>query len=436
MMRVVQFCRSVSMLSRVLSTLALIFLVGCNREDRVIRASQRLVGNGRQPPPAKTELVPRYIPAAFYIDASASMAGFPGCERGRSHYDRVLMGLDLALNSDEIRANVALFGGDKNKNAYFVNTSVNNELLCGNAYSFAQNPDSALYARVLADTIHLVSVYVTDAVQSDGTSVTPAATLQVLRQWLARDHSIAILAYRSDFRGRVWSEAADTMFEDQTVAARPFYVVVLAYSETVLAHTLSKLRARATPETEIRLSPNSIQCDFDPEISSSPALQAYRWIYVSRDHYTRRTRDQGTRLGVLSCDVSPDYPVQQIGYRWTVLSRRWGRRNFSPPSPASPTGFSIQVEENTDDGLRAAVYSRVTSRRRGSYGLYTLSLFPEQGTVLRPEIQALSTEDDANPGNFDKTYYFSELVSKLVEIDFERRKVPIQYHFTIQESVR
>lgn len=425
--------RSVAALGVAILTASL--LLACSREDRVARVSQRLV---REFPAGATarspQSVPRYIPASVYIDGSASMAGFPGCEKGQSHFDRVLMGVDLALNSDELRSSVMLFGGDTTGRSYFLATAVGNHLQCPDPYRFAQNPDSALYARILSDTVSLVSVYVTDGVQSDGKAITPAASLQVLRRWLARGHSLAILAYHSQFQGRIWSEAADTMYRAQSVASRPFYLFILAYSETVLDHTIVKLRARAAPYAEIRFSPSAIQCNFTPAVSYRISLPKYRWLFVHSAMPLKDRDGGGIRLGEFLCEVSPDYPMSRIGYEWNVQSRRWIRRGFSDPIAAKSGTFSLTVEEDTGGLLRAGIFSHLSSRRRGRYGLHTLSLTPVHGTTMRSNIMALSTDDDSDPRNFNRTYLFADFVAKLVEIDFERRKIPLQYHFTIEET--
>jgi hypothetical protein len=336
------------------------------------------------------------------------MRGFAACSQRATNFSAVLDHLtaDLGVSS------VIRFGGGRSGSEPVTELlPLSRAIHCGPFYSRPQNPDYELYHQIAQDSSEAPYVYITDGVQSDIGGTNQSPSIQALRQWIANGHGLAILAFRSAFSGPAWSEQMQKMQGTITVESRPFYAFVFAQSDADIDAILGRLSPQTTGSTVlIRFSPNAVRCAVHLHHGIPQLLKKSvpPWAMTRHDALKRNAV-----LADYDCRIDNSYPFASITPTLSTTYTERTDRPF-PPVGEPPPGTSLSKGSMTADGEGSVIEIRADLPKSTSarYGLYEMRFEPAPG-ALKSTIEALSTDSDANPDAFDRTYRFSWLIDQL-----------------------
>jgi hypothetical protein len=413
-----------------------ITLTGCEKElDRVMAASRNLSGalaradsggsavQATAPAPAGDE-------TRLYVDASRSMAGFVGCRATATEFDQVLdrMANDLGITS------VRLFGQPAGAGTLVEERPLDHSVHCPDAFRRLQNPDYELYTLMEGDSAARVNVYFSDGVQSATRAATPSPSVRALQGWLAKGRALAILAFRGRFAGDAWSEQRGGWMGPVEVPDRPFYVFVLAYSETDVDETLAKLSPSLQPEATLRFPSAPFSCDIRRKVAAQAETTSPPWALVPPTVH-RQMAENPAHVADYACTIRQGYPLRVVEAALSTSYRRWDGQDFGGESALPETAaFTLGKAAPGAAGSVTPLHGTVPRDQPGTlFGFYHLRFSPRPG-ALRPELESLSTESDADHAQFNRTYRFSWLVEHLVRSQFARGPRPASLFLTIQDG--
>lgn len=363
----------------------------------------------------------------IYVDATRSMAGFVGCSERLSAFDKVLarMASDLSVSQ------VVLFGEPSMPGkSLYDERPLDRSVQCPDQYSRLQNPDFKLIERISADSAAGLNVYLTDGVQSAMSAATPSPSVRALQQWVSGGHALAILAFRGDFDGPGWSERLGRWIGNASVPDRPFYAFLFTRNEEEMDRALARLSPELTRgATLIRLRGGAAACRVEPQVLASTGTSNPLWLLM-----TAAAQDSlAARPGVIanySCRIGPSYPVRAVPARIEATHRPWLGNAFGDAQTLPPgVAFSADTATATQEGSIAPVWASIPDVASTRFGFYHLVLHGQPGEI-KPSLLALSTDDDADPASFDRTYRFSWLLGHLVRAQFEQEKPRTPFFFT------
>lgn len=413
-----------------------ITLTGCEKElDRVMAASRKLSGDlaqadsGRRAGPAAAP-VPAGDETRLYVDASRSMAGFVGCSATATEFDQVLdrMANDLGITS------VRLFGEPGGGAPLVEERSLDRAVHCPDAFRRLQNPDYELYTLMEGDSAARVNVYFSDGVQSATSAATPSPSVRALQAWLAKGRALAILAFRGRFAGEAWSEQRGAWMGPVDVPDRPFYVFVLAPSEKDVDETLAKLSPSLRPETTLRFPSDPFSCGIRRRVAAQAETTSPPWALVPPSVH-RQMAENPAHVADYACSIREGYPLRAVEAALSASYRRWDGQGFGDEGALpEPAAFTLGKPAPAATGSVTPLHGTVPRDQPGTlFGFYHLRLTPRPG-ALRPELESLSTESDADRAQFNRTYRFSWLVEHLVRSQFARGPRPASLFLTIQDG--
>lgn len=413
-----------------------ITLAGCEQElDRVMAASRKLSGDlaqadsGGSARPA-TAPAPKGDETRLYVDASRSMAGFVGCSATATEFDQVLdrMANDLGITS------VRLFGESAGGAPLVEERSLDRSVHCPDAFRRLQNPDYELYTLMEGDSAARVNVYFSDGVQSATSAATPSPSVRALQAWLAKGRALAILAFRGRFAGDAWSEQRGAWMGPVDVPDRPFYVFVLAPSEKDVDETLAKLSPSLQPEATLRFPSAPFSCGVRRRVAAQAETTSPPWALVPPSVH-RQMAENPVHVSDYACTIRAGYPLRAVEAALSASYRRWDGQGFGDEGALpEPAAFTLGKPAPGATGSVTPLHGTVPRDQPGTlFGFYHLRLTPRPG-ALRPELESLSTESDADRGQFNRTYRFSWLVEHLVRSQFARGPRPASLFLTIQDG--
>lgn len=359
------------------------------------------------------------------IDASRSMQGFAGCLASRTEYNNALDRVTSSLSVDS----VVQFGERAKGSGQVFNTVlIGSGIHCPNFYDRLQNPDYALYKAALDDSSGRTYLYFTDGVQSDWSGRNPGPSIGALDQWLRGGRTLAIIAFRSRFDGQAWSEQAQRMIANVSTAERPFYVFVLAQSDAALNGILQKLPASLSAAGRmIRFGNEAVDCKLFP--GNVPKFKSSSTPPWSLIEYTNIT--PGKSILDYRCDLRGEYPLAGIIPHVSLEYRTWDGKQFSVHAgQAGVAKLAALPPASTSQGSATQLEGRLPKDESTRYGFYAVRVSGEPG-VPRPWVDSLSTDTDAQPATFDRTYRLSWLIESLARADLAMRP-PAVYGLTIQ----
>lgn len=411
-------------------------VAACNGElERVAAASRELAGelaaadaprgpaNGQGTAPAGGE-------TRLYVDASRSMAGFVGCSQTATEFDQVLdrMANDLGITT------VRMFGQPSGGGALVEERPLDRAVHCPDAFRRLQNPDYELYRLMEADSGAGVNVYFSDGVQSATSAATPSPSVAALQRWLASGRALAILAFRSRFAGEAWSEQRGGWMGRVEVADRPFYVFFLGPGEAALDEALGRLSPSLKPLAILRFPADPFACGIRRRLLVQTETSDPPWGLVPPSVHGQMVT-QPAHVADYECTLRDGFPLRAVEATVRAEFRRWDGTKFGDGA-ALPQGaaFTLQPPAVSEGKSVAALQGTVPRDQPGTlYGFYHLRFTPRPGP-LRPELEALSTESDADRGQFNRTYRFSWMVEHLVRTQFARAPRPASLFLTIQDG--
>ena len=355
------------------------------------------------------------------------MAGFVGCDQRLSVFDNVL----ARMASDLSVSRVVLFGEASAPGAsLYEERALDQSLRCPEAYARLQNPDFRLIERIQADSAAGLSVYLTDGVQSATSAATPSPSVRGLQQWLSQGRALAILAFRGEFDGQGWSERRGQWIGDVSVPDRPFYAFLFAWNEEEMDRALARLSPQLKQDADlIRLRSGAIHCDVEPKILAETGTSDPLWLLMSPAAQNSLAASPGI-IAQYACRIDPNHPVRTVSARIEATHRPWLGSAFGD-AQALPSGvsFSADTATATQAGSAAPVWASIPEVPSTRFGFYHLVLHGQPGGI-KPPLLALSTDDDADPADFNRTFRFSWLLEHLVRAQFERESPRDPFFFT------
>ena len=128
-------------------------------------------------------------------------------------------------------------------------------------------------------------------------------------------------------------------------------------------------------------------------------------------------------------------PPHAVEAALSASYRRWDGQGFGGEGALpQPAAFTLGNPAPGATGSVTTLHGTVPRDQPGTlFGFYHLRLTPRPG-ALRPELESLSTESDADPAQFNRTYRFSWLVEHLVRSQFARGPRPASLFLTIQDG--
>ncbi|HEX8433014.1 MAG TPA: hypothetical protein VF625_17135 [Longimicrobium sp.] len=416
------------------AALALVGLgtAGCggSEAEAVAARSERLadsLASATPKPRAERVAAPPRRPdegVSVYLDGTRSMRGFFACDSGANDVATVLRRLTATFGVDSI----TLFGvprSDAPPAAYFTARAYDRALRCGDGIERGENPDYLLYQRIQGDSTGRIAVYLTDGVQSASSVATPSPSIRALEQWVESGKPLAILAFRGAFAGEAWSEEEGGWIGKVSNANRPFYAFVFAPTAERMDAFLARIPAEVTRGVvaRMRFDDGGVRCGaalVGPRYSSGKTAP---WIQLDA-HGGERFFGGSAPLASYRCTLAGDHPLATVLVEPVAHSyREWQGAGFAAPD--RPTGAEVEVDsvkatrERTRRTSVAHVGAHIARADNHRFGFYAISLAGRAGS-LRAEVDSLSTDSDADPAQYSRTYLFSWLVRRLVDAQFER----------------
>lgn len=359
----------------------------------------------------------------LYLDATQSMAGFTGGAATATRFDNVLdrisgltglSRLTLFGRQSETGGEIlteARFGPDLHRKGTFVRT---------------YNPDYCLFRAFTAAGGEGVHLYVSDGVQSAVSFGVPSPTAVALRQWLSDGRSLAILAFRSEFSGRAWSEQLRNWVGTAEVDRRPFYLFVLAPDDAALDAVLED---RVGPDdfdgdVELfRFSPDPVRCRVEASGQYQNRASEPAWSFLTAAQQ-ERLEEAEDEVATVSCERTPNYPLGEVLARVDTEYRPWRTEQGTfaePENPPPMAAYSAQpVSNGSSGGLPdLKVRGRAPDDTDTRFGLYHLQLEIHPGDLVATA-EEITTDSDADPESFDRTYRFDWLLEHLVRWQMAR----------------
>jgi hypothetical protein len=356
------------------------------------------------------------------------MAGFVGCRDQPTGFDEVLDRILVDLGISELHR----FGSGRGAEEVLTRSPINPAVHCPSFYDRAQNPDAELFRRILADSSAQIHLYLTDGVQSDLTA-TQSPSVNALRDWLETGRPLGVLAFRSRFAGRGWSEARKSWVGRWEVRDRPFYLYVFAPTDALLERTLSRLSSDVRGQARVmRFGDGGLRCTGAAAAIPRQASndQGTPWLMVSATTTDKLVRQLMPMVEV-TCSVREDLPLS--GMRFVVDSVRYGRWTGSqfdyPLEPPQGLSFSDTVSAEPG-GFRSSLRVRLAPDPATRFGYFALQLIPGRAE-LDPAVVGLSTNSDADVSSASRTYRFGWVVEQLLRTQVERSVPHVPFSFTV-----
>lgn len=362
----------------------------------------------------------------LYIDASRSMAGFGGCGSSPSEFDVALdrLSVDWGITS------LTKFGESQYGAPRFDELPFTRGVHCPAFYAERQNPDYKLYAHIAGDSTGAVHAYVTDAVQSDLVAGSQSPSVRSLQEWLQSGKALRIVALRSRFQGPAWSEQRQRWVGTASVDNRPFYIFLFGQTDAQLDQVLSRLSRSVLQQTVVlSFSPDMARCRVVTQpVSRRDELLTPAWILLELPRLPGLASNP-TGVASYECLLDARAPLESVLPSVNIRYRRWDGQGFARsaelPAGTRVTADSVVVNVSSSRAIVALQAPRDHSTR---FGFYELQLSGAPGD-LKPQVSALSTDDDTTLDTFDRTYRFSWLIEQLVRSQLHGT-IPPRHFFT------
>ncbi len=389
------------------------------------------------PPPAPSDVASQR--QRIYVDSTLSMQGFVGKAAGaRTSFDEFIDAMPDVLSGSEIwRYGQATREGAPNLSLSDVTTRAEFDAQLHNrtTYNLFFNPDDILISNIAAQPEPVMSVLLTDGVESDARGQVNTVVVDSIRTWLDRGNLFAILMMKSRFSGPFYSERLRrTLKQDVNVEARPFYAFVFATSRREFADLTERLRRRFPELGVIEFSDDALDCRVEMPLDNpanyaneAPPAKPYYWQMLDLKGRGDDARDQ--LIYRYAYEVKGSYPVKVLGFRLKAALRAWdgGQRLFQEPERELSADLNVESDGGRGDPSKQNFLLRpaplFAAAGPGDYQFYS---FEPSVYVKEPsdEVMNLSTRDDSTPETANRTYRFQELVLAVVDVHLKDRLLP------------
>jgi hypothetical protein len=380
-----------------------------------------------------------------YIDHSESMRGFVGnpAMATRTTFDDFIDALPDVLPG----CSVFRYGQQRRQNQLATNLSdiaiqveFNRQLHNRELYGLEYNPDGSLIRGLVAEQRPVLSILVTDGVESDSHGTINTVVVDAIKAWMSEGKVFAILALKSRFSGRFYSESHGKMLNEVSVDARPFYAFVFSPNLRELEDLQEKLARRFPQILEIVFSDNSISGHIElptengaSYANNQPPNKPYYWQMLSKGKL--EPNSEVPFAYKFTYDINPSYPMKSLGMRLTFKLHRWDAsgEQFQQEPVVLPINikFGSEIERSGEPAEGATIKQSFLltpqwlsdANDQSDYSFYSVEQSPYIKEI-RDEIAALSTRDDSTTASADKTYRFQELIFALLDVHLKDCLIP------------
>lgn len=343
------------------------------------------------------------------VDCSQSMRGYAAVSG--SYYHQVIDKLMTGLAATKV-----IRFGTQGGSVVFEEVSDSHLLHTPAFYSLTSNPDYEFYARAKSDGAGTVFLYVTDGVQSAPGAANLGPTVSALNELFGAGSAVAVLGYRSEFSGPLWSEEAGRWLPEARVEARPFYVIVVAPDQAAISKFVDEYLAMLKPNLDLRFDPAGVTLQTSqPTGQASTNLQTGKgWTYLEPDEAACKQvveRSQGGRfVDVLNGAWglgSGDAAVKLCAVPELVGWKRWDGHILVENSAQRPVFKSA----NPGEGVRACYAANTIG---GDHAVALLKLTPRI-VAISDSVSRWSTVSDSDVSNAERTYRLGWMVEEMAK---------------------
>lgn len=381
-------------------------------------------------------------PSRVYLDATESMKGYT--TSGGATFTRLIESLSYAMPGSRLYK-YGVFNNNRTRSTsqstqlseFAREIRFSQDLRHPEFYNLPFNEDDVLFEYLADEERPVLSVLITDGVYSARESELASTEINAIHKWLVAGHCFGILIFTSPFEGSLYSENRRTWLRGVKAAGRPFYAYVFSPDERAFRDLEEKLATEFTDMRVLLFSQETFSCSLLPvlkqglESKKSPPLspfylQMYNSSIFDNEGSAELTFD-------LQCVPPENYPVAELKFDVSLNCYSWQQDSFKPsPTPsrfvysyaaATPALPSPSADPKSESGRPSSVAPpakgslkvRLPRDTESPYSLYRVSLGLTPQT-LRPEIRALSTEDDSEVTQAEQTYRFFEFISALTTV--------------------
>jgi hypothetical protein len=408
---------------------------GCGsacRRSEVAHASRDLalaLSQNKQPEPERpptTSLAS--LETRLYLDATESMAGFVG-GANRSTFDQLLDEIGTALPRCQLfRYGQEVDVSSTEPSPIFARTGFGAQVHDPTFYSADFNPDDRLVEYLASEAPSIFSVIVTDGVYSEPAGSTSPPVVEAYRKCMQRGMSLGVFVLRSEFVGNFYSESRRAWLGQLSVPSRPFYAFVLSPAAKAIEDFAERIRT-PFPEAELLLFASAgaratMSLKSGPTAYSSSRSGEPLWGMFEARAFT----DAGVfpLEYTIDLDIPSNYPAAEMRIETAADYYTWRDGRFVKSETGPPEGFRAETEKfdpatSGAEGTRLRI--SIPFDRSVDYGFYHLRITPMFKSV-RGSIADLSTRDDGNPQDANRTFRFYELITALTDVHFAAHIAP------------
>lgn len=404
--------------------------------------------NGAPQGPAERGTTGRPIEdSRVYLDSTESMQGF--VTTPNTTFTRVIESLSYAMPGSRLyKYGMTEAGAIHDHQDFAREIRFTQDLRRPAFYDLDYNEDDLLFNLLAEEDPPARSVLITDGVYSARQSELESEVVKAINKWLKKGRFFGILVFTSQFQGKLYSENRRTWLDGIEVGARPFYAFVFSPSEKGFRDLREKL-SRDFQGMEALVFPNeAVSCPLEPIAAAGllfkdvpPQTGFYLHMYNQNIFGEKRLAELTYDF---RCIPAKDYPVAEFDLEVTLDSYSWSQESFKKAKHSQQIAFTYEAETAIGETLNAAspalqvtpAAATTTSpialvpqprlklaflKDTGTpYSLYHV-IFSLSSKEVKPNIRSLTTEDDSQPQDAEKTYRFFEFVSALTTVHLQNQ---------------
>lgn len=401
--------------------------------------------NGAPQSPTERETTGRQIEVSrVYLDSTESMRGF--VTTPNTTFTRVIESLSYAMPGSRLyKYGMTQGGAIQNPENFAREIRFTQDLRRPSFYDLDYNEDDLLFNMLAEEEPAARSVLITDGVYSARQSELESEVVKAINKWLKKGRFFGILVFTGQFKGKLYSENRRAWLDGIEVGARPFYAFVFSPTEK----GFRDLRERLAREFQLQalvFPHEAVACPLEPIAAPGllfkdvPPVKAFYLHMYNQNIFGEKMLAELTYD--FRCLPARDYPVADFDLDVSVDTYGWSQESFKKakhsqridftyesetaiggtPKVASPEPQGIQVATTASPIAASTPEPRLKLAFMKDHGAqYTLYhvIFSLSSSELKPNIRSLTTEDDSQPHDAEKTYRFFEFISALTTVHLQ-----------------
>lgn len=290
-------------------------------------------------------------------------------------------------------------------------------------YNLHYNPNDALIRQINSEEENFLSVILTDGVQSDDPGQSNPPVVDAIVEWIKKGGTFGIIAFKSDFSGPFYSEHLRSWILSHgkkarfDIPSRPFYAFVLSPTRRDFLEFQERVLTDF-PGTVFLFGDDSANCTVTDNASiapygkTDPNKSQFLWRWYKASIFAERRIVELDYL--VRCKLDANFPASELNLFAETNAYSWDGNNFNPNATTPPKGsdFSFVRRPAQPPVQDFLLKLKLISDPRSSITFYRIGGIADTRS-LRAEIRDLSTEDDSDPANNEKTYRLSGLMLAL-----------------------